>query len=255
MSEDDFQPVKSADRTLEVLETLARAQRPLSLGELAKSLTIPKSSLHGLLRTLQKRQWVEATASGSHFGLGVRTLMVGAAYVESSQSVTASTKVLDWLSDQLGETVHLGRLDGPDVIYLAKRESRHPLRLYSAVGRRLPAHSTALGKALLARRRTSELAAILSPPLVALTPHTITDLQDLHDELERIRQRGYSIDDEENAVGIKCFAIALDTAVPAQDAISLSIPTTRLTPDLEREVAELLMQAKQRLDASAVLGA
>ena len=88
--------------------------------------------------------------TGSRFRLGMRALRVGAAYLDGDDTVGLIGGVLDELSRRFGETVHLGRLDGDQVVYLAKRESVHRLRLYSAIGRRLPAHATALGKALLA---------------------------------------------------------------------------------------------------------
>lgn len=253
--EDRFQPVKSADRTLEILETLAAAADRMSLGELARNLGIPKSSLHGILRTMERRRWVEADLSGTRFGLGVQALLVGAAYVETDDVVATAQPVLDWLAGELGETVHLGRLDGDDIVYLAKRESRHPLRLYSAIGRRLPAYATALGKALLAQRRDSEVDALLTWPLPRLTPNTITDPPALHKELDAIRERGYSVDNEENAEGIRCFAVALATALPPTDAISFSIPIFRLSPETEREAIQLLRQAKERLEARTRLRA
>src|SRR5262247_1527598 len=135
--------VKSADRTLEVLEALAAAPRRQSLVELCAALDIPRSSLHGLLRTCTARGWVEADETGTRFGIGLRALRVGASYVDTDDEIQRLQPVLDRLSAQFGETVHLGRLDGCDVVYLAKRESTHPLRLFSAIGRRLPAHATA----------------------------------------------------------------------------------------------------------------
>lgn len=255
-SETRFQPVKSADRTLEILETLAAARDRLSLGVLARNLGIPKSSLHSILRTMQSRQWVESDADGRYFGLGIKALVVGATYVDSSDAVATAQSVLDWLAAQLGETVHLGRLDGVEVVYLAKRESSHPLRLYSAIGRRLPAHSTALGKALLAERRPSEIDVLLPEELARLTPNTITQRADLQQELEAIRTRGYSIDNEENSQGIRCFAVPLHTAVPARDALSYSIPLMRVTPQIENEAVLLLQQARNQLEArTRLLGA
>ncbi len=230
-----FQPVKSTDRALDVLEALAAAQRRRSLGDLARTLGIPKSSLSGILRTMVRRGWIEADETGTRFGLGLRALQVGASYVDGDEVVARLSGVLDALAAEFGETVHLGRLAGTAVTYLAKRESVHPLRLYSAIGRRLPAHATALGKALLARR--GDVAERLSFPLPALTPHTITGAAPLRAELAAIRERGWAADREENSIGIACFAVALGDT----DAISISVPTARLTADVEhRMVAALL---------------
>jgi DNA-binding IclR family transcriptional regulator len=115
------------------------------------------------------------------------------------------------------------------------------LRLYSAIGRRLPAHATALGKALLARRSDATVDGLLSWPLPALTGNTITDRAALHAELALIRSRGWAADRQENTVGISCFAVGVPGGF-TEDAISVSIPTARLTADLEDWVIGALLE-------------
>jgi len=237
--------VKSANRTLEVLETLAASTRPRGLSDLAEQLGIPKSSLHGLLRTMVARGWVEAGPDGTHFRLGLRALRVGAAYADSDDVVVLMSGLMDGLAGEFGETVHLGRLDGTDVVYLAKRDSVHPLRLFSAVGRRLPAHATALGKAILAQYPPAEVDRILDDPLRRLTPATITRRADLHEDLAAVRERGYAVDREENSEGIVCLAVALP--LPTPDAISVSLPTTRLTSGVEQRIAAALLELADKV--------
>ncbi len=241
-----FQPVKSADRTLDVLEALASSADRPTLGELARQLAIPKSSLHGVLRTLLARGWVRTDPTGTRFGLGLRALRVGAAFVETDDTVAQLAPVLDDLAGRVGETVHLGRLDGADVVYLAKRESVHPLRMFSAIGRRLPAHATAMGKALLAQRPDEEVSRLLPHPLPGLTAQTLTDFDDLLAELARVRRTGYAVDREENSEGIVCVAVA----VPARsngsvsiDAISISVPVSRLREETPGEMGGALLDA------------
>jgi DNA-binding IclR family transcriptional regulator len=246
------QPVKSADRTLEILEALAASGRR-TLGELSRALNIPKSSLHGILRTMAQRGWVETDPTGTRFGLGVRALQVGSAYLDADDVVGLLGSVLDDLAAAFGETVHLGRLDGPFVVYVAKRESVHPLRLYSAIGRRLPAHATALGKALLAERTPEDLEARLPVPLPRLTKHTIVEPERLADELAGIRARGYAIDREENTDGIVCVARAVPVREPATDAISLSVPAARMDDERIELMATALARAADRVRAARSL--
>lgn len=253
MTAADVTPVKSAGRTLEVLEALAASPRRRSLVDLSRALSIPKSSLHAILRTMTQRGWVEADDTGTRFGLGMRALQVGAAYLESDDAVGLLAGVLDDLSRQFGETVHLGRLDGPNVVYLAKRESVHPLRLYSAIGRHLPAHATALGKALLAQHRDEAVDARLTWPLPALTRHTITDPDAVHAELARIRDSGHAVDREENTDGIVCFAVGVPLQSPATDAISLSIPAARLTDELQARIIAALHRSAEQVHAARAL--
>nr|WP_216853371.1 IclR family transcriptional regulator [Phytoactinopolyspora halotolerans] len=251
MTERQFQPVKSADRTLEILEVLADSTERLSLAHLARALSIPKSSLHGILRTMVQRGWAETDPSGTYFGLGVRALLVGASYVDRDDVVSRTQPLLDRLGAETGETTHLGRLDGSDVVYLAKHESPHPLRMFSAIGRRVPAHSTALGKSLLAERSDAAVADLLPRPLPRLTANTVTDLETLLGELARVRATGHAADREESSDGICCFAVALPTTRPAVDALSVSIPAFRLDDEVERRVVDALTRVRDQFRRSA----
>jgi DNA-binding IclR family transcriptional regulator len=239
---EDFQPVKSAGRTLDLLELLADQPQPWTLVDLARALGIPKSSLHGLLRTLTSRGWVRTDDTGTRFRLGMRALRVGAGYLDGDDNVGLLGGVLDELSRRFGETVHLGRLDGDQVVYLAKRESVHHLRLYSSIGRRLPAHATALGKALLAEHPDQVADRMLRWPLARLTARTVTDRRAFHAALAEARTAGYAVDREENADGITCVAMAVPLAVPAVDAVSVSVPVSRLGTELEASIVAALAE-------------
>ena len=160
--------VKSAYRTLQLLELLADTPGRLTLADLQRRLGVPKSSLHGLLQTLAAAGWVDQR--DGTYGIGVRALRIGAAYLDHDPMVRSAGPLLAALQRQLDETVHLVQLDGSDVVYLASRESQHHLRVVSRIGRRLPVHTTAHGKALLAARSTAEVDALLPATLVALTP-------------------------------------------------------------------------------------
>ena len=240
-------PVKSALRTLEILEHLSAAQEPRTLGEIATHLEIPKSSLHVILRTMADKGWVEIDGTGHRFRLGVHALLVGSAYLETNDIATLAGETLDWLVSSLDETIHLGRLDGSDVVYLAKRESRQALRMFSAVGRRLPAYATALGKALLAGLPENRLSEHLPATLEPLTRHTITDPRELVLELASIRARGFALDNQENSEGICCVAVALPTSDPPQDAISCSMPILRFDTALRDKTLEHLEKARDQI--------
>ena len=204
-----FQPVKSADRTLDVIETLADSEHHRTLAELSAELAIPKSSLHGILRTMAQRGWVELDSTGTRFGLGLRALRTGTAYVDRDDAVARVQPILDWLSNELGETAHLGRLDGSDVVYLAKRESPHPIRLYSAIGRRLPAHATALGKAVLGTRDDERGRPAAPPRAGRAHPVRPSPTAGPDEELARCRSDGYAVDRSENSDDVQCYAVAL----------------------------------------------
>lgn len=240
---DGFKPVKSAGRVLEVLEALA-ASNPQPMRELAATLGVPRSSMHALLRTMQHYGWVDTDSTGTLYKLGVHSLLAGSAYVDSDDVVARTAPVLDTLAEKTQETVHLGRLEGDHVVYLAKRESAHPLRMFSSVGRRLSAFSTALGKCLLATLPDDEMQARIPTKLEPVTPKTITDRDLLIENIMQVRNRGFAVDDEESALGLRCCAIALPKRATTRDAISMSVPVSRLDPDREAELVRLLFEAR-----------
>jgi DNA-binding IclR family transcriptional regulator len=239
--------VKSAARALEVLELLGEQGARLSLAEMASAMSVPKSSLHAILRTMQARRWVDLDPSGTRYSLGLKALLTGTAYLESDDVTGLAGPVLDALAEETGESVHLGRLDGTDVVYLAKRESRHALRMYSAVGRRLPAHATALGKAMLSQYDAAEVRMRLDWPLERLTQDTVTDPDELLGQLSEARLRGWAMDDGENSVDIRCVAVALGAGQGADDALSCSAPRSRMDDARAREVAQAVMEAAHSL--------
>ncbi|GGX25942.1 IclR family transcriptional regulator [Streptomyces malachitofuscus] len=244
--------VKSAARTVELLELLAaRGDRPARLQELADALEVPRSSMYALLQTLVSRGWVRTDVTGSLYGIGIHALLTGTAYLDSDPRVRAVRPYLDEASEALGETIHLGRLDGYDVAYLATRESHEYLRTISRVGRRLPAHMGALGKALLAERPDEELP---EGPYEAATPRTHTSRASLAADLAGVRERGYSVDREEGLPGFVGFGFALRYDVPAQDAISCSVPVGRLTPEREERIVAVMREIRTKVESTVPAG-
>lgn len=239
--------VKSAARVLEVLELLGQDGARLSLAEMASAMSVPKSSLHAILRTMEARRWVDVDASGTRYSLGLKALLTGTAYLEGDDVASLAGPVLDALAEETGEAVHLGRLDGTNIVYLAKRESRHALRMYSAVGRRLPAHATALGKAVLSQYDPAEVQRRLDWPLERLTPDTVVEPEALLGQLAQARLRGWAVDDGENAVDIRCVAVALGVALDGGDALSCSAPRTRMDDARVEEVAQAVTEAAHSL--------
>jgi DNA-binding IclR family transcriptional regulator len=240
--------VKSAARTVALLELLAaRGEQPSRLDQLAEELGVPRSSMYQLLQTLVDCGWVRTDATGSLYGIGIRALLTGTSYLDGDRRIRAVRPYLDEASDALGETIHMARLDGPDVVYLATRESHEYLRTISRVGRRVPAHAGALGKALLAERADGELH-FTDGPLTALTENTLTDRAALLADLAQVRERGYSIDREETVTGIAGFGFALRYDAPATDAISCSVPVARLTAEHEVRIVSVMREVRGKIE-------
>jgi DNA-binding IclR family transcriptional regulator len=239
--------VKSSLRTVELLELLAAAPNPMTLAEVHRELAYPKSSLLVLLRTLVGRGWLQVDVSTGRYSIGLRALLAGSSYLERDLVAQFSGPLLRRLSEELDETVHVARLDGSDVIYLASRESTHHLRSSSRVGRRLPANACSLGKAILSTRSDAVVDALLPEVLESRTPNTLTDRESLFADLAVTRERGWAREVGENTVGLACLAVVLPHSNPAIDAISCSIPIDRFTPELEARVIPALQRAATEL--------
>jgi DNA-binding IclR family transcriptional regulator len=253
--DEGFVPVKSADRVMAILELLSTRHRRLSLSEISQELGIPVSSLHGILRTMQRRMWLEVDETNTRFGIGVQALLVGANYPRGDDLVERAAPVLDWLSEQTGETVHYGRLDGAYVVYLAKRECRYQLRIHTAVGRRIPAHAASLGKAILACCPDDYVRDLFSWPLEKLTKHTLTTQREFFADLQRTRRLGYAAEIEESDEGLACVAVTVPGHQPLHDAMSITAPTVRLGAKRVKELAKLLLQGQAMLTGRSSLPA
>lgn len=242
--------VKSAARVMRVLEYVAAVRRA-TFSEVVSDLDLPSSSAHQLLRTMLSHGFLEFDQAAKQYQLGLRAWEVGRAYTADMNLVLLAQPLLERLTAQTGETGQLARLDGLEVVYLAISESPHPMKLVSAIGKRLFAHGTALGKTLLAALPDQELKRRLEGVVLPrFTRHTIVHHDELLAELERTRARGYGIDDEEYVVGCRCLAMLVRDADGAGvAAVSVSIPTARYDAGLERLALASLASCAGELSA------
>ena len=244
--------VKSAARTIELLEFLAaRYGTATRLRDVAEGLGTPRSSAYALLQTLVARGWVETDPTGADYSIGIRALLAGTSYIDRDPYVRLVQPILVDAAHGLRETMHMGRLDGTQIVYLLTVESHEYRRSNHRVGRRLEAIHTALGKAVLAARSDTVLGSLPEP----LTPASLTSLEAARADLELTRARGYATDNEENTPGLRCFGVALRYSAPARDSISCSIPIERLTPDREKTIIDTLLEVRDRIEWSAPVGA
>lgn len=233
--------VKSAARTIEVLELLAsRGNSPITIRELCVAMDAPRSSIYALLRTLTEAGWVRTDASRATYSIGIRALLAGTTYLDADPLLRVVRPHLALLGRQVGGTVNFGRLDAGYVVYLASWEAPGRERATPRVGRRLPAHATALGLAILAGLAPQDRRTDLPDTPEKLTPATITSPTALRRELAAIRRRGYAVEREQNTPGIACVAVGLATA-GGRDALSVSLPLADLTPVRERDIADALL--------------
>lgn len=215
-----------SDRVLAVLKELARYPEGVGLEELTRVIGSPKPTVHRALAALRRAGLAGQDARG-HYALGDEFLRMAFAHHEARPDHVRVRPVLEALAHRFGETAHYAVLDGREVVYRAKVDPPSgAVRLTSMVGGRNPAHATGVGKLLLARHlgTLAEVEAwIGGSVLVRRTPRTLCTADALHRELRSIRERGYSLDDQENEPGVNCLALPVYATSPRTPSGAVSV--------------------------------
>ena len=246
---DPKQGVQSVYRALKLLEYVCSSDnhRGVSLSELSDYIGLSKPSVYRLLNTLQTFHLVSKEPQTGLYHPGPGLIELAQKGLERFEVRKIAIPYLDELQKKTNETVHLAILDSGEVVYLEKRESKQTIRMYSAVGRRAPAHCTGLGKAILAFLPQEERRRILEEKgLTAYTPRTITSLSEFELECERIRSRGFAFDLGEHEEEIRCVAAPIfdHTGYPIA-ALSVAIPAFRTNQDQLEELGPEVAKAAQ----------
>lgn len=236
--------VQSVERVFELLELITDAGGSATLSELAASADLPLPTIHRLLRTLVGLGYVRQLPN-RRYSLGPRLIRLGEA--ASAQLGVLAMPVLKNLVDELGETANMAVLDSDQALYIAQAPSRHSMRTFTEVGRRAHTHATGVGKAILAQLSDEQVRRVIARTgLPAATQASITDVEELLVDVSRIRQRGYSVDEQEQELGVRCFAVGVPGA-PTPTAISVSGPTSRVDDAFGRRAVPLLQAAAREI--------
>lgn len=242
--------VQSLSRALGLLEHLAgAAERGISLTDLARSARLAPSTTHRLLATLEKQGFAELDTERGLWFVGVRTFVVGNAFLAHRDFVATARPFMRRLMEESGESVNLGILDEGELVFLSQVECREMMRMFVRLGARVPAHASGVGKALLAALPEEAVNAILERRgLQRFTDNTIDARAILRDNLARVRKLGYAFDDEEHAVGLRCVASTLhDELGEPIAAISLSGPRARITDQRVEVLGRLVRDTADRI--------
>lgn len=238
--------VQSVERVFELLEVITAAGGEMSLSELSAAVKLPLPTIHRLLRTLVPSGYVRQLPN-RNYALGPRLILLGEA--AGRQFGSAARSRLDELVAELGESANMAVLDGQEVVYIAQAQSNRSMRMFTEVGRRADTHDTGVGKAMLATLPDERVRAIVGAAGMATpTPKSIGTLEELFADLDRIRERGYAIDDEETELGVRCYAMAVPGA-PTPTAISVSGPVSRVDEEFGRRAVPVLRRAAEAIAA------
>lgn len=244
-------PVQTLEKTLKIIEILFNEGQSKGIGisELSRKLGIGKSSIHRILDTLAAYDYIERCSGGSGYRLGWKLFEIGSAVPQQHDLNSFDTEILRDLCNKYNETVNIGIRVDDNVVTISKVEPSTKLMANIQVGGREPLHCTAMGKCLISELRENELAEIFGEgDLERYTPNTITSVKDLKIQLEKIREQGYSIDDQEFCMGLSCIAMPIrNYKNEIVAAISISGLASRFSFSKIIEIKEDLDKAAQKL--------
>ena len=236
-------PAPAVFRAVQILEVLGESKSPLTITEISVRLGMAKSSVSNLMTTLKAAGMVRRAEQA--WTLGYKVLELGQMMLSSTSFVREFARQSNILPTLQHETALVAALDGLEVVYLARHDGSQPIRLASDIGKRMPAPVTALGKAMLASLPPAELDARLAEmtELPRPTKRSYRTVGELRADLRTVRERGFAWDDEQNTIGVTCFAVAVRGGTQPT-AVSTTLLTQRVTNDLRtRLVADLHLLA------------
>jgi IclR family KDG regulon transcriptional repressor len=222
--------IGSVQRAVDILNLFGSQCHELGTTEIARTLGLHKSTTASIVYTLEANGFLSQNPETRKYRLGLKLVERAFAMLDQIEIRQVAYPFLRDLRDEWNETVNLAIMDGPDVVYVERLLGTKALGMRSEVGRRAPAHATALGKALLACLPPAGVRTFVDQHgLPAMTSHTITDADEFLAEMEKARELGYAVDDEENEIGGRCVAVPVfdHTGNPVA-AVSVSAPTARL---------------------------
>jgi IclR family transcriptional regulator, KDG regulon repressor len=202
--------IQSVERALKILDLFDEYTSELKITEISEKMGLHKSTVHSLLKTLQEHSYISQNPEDGKYRLGLKLAERGNVVISHMDiTKTAKNYLLD-LSAKTKQTVHLGILDGREGVYIDKVEGEQSIIRYSRIGRRLPLHSTAIGKVLLAYQSPNKMELLLKNyHYQHQTANTIINETVFREELEKVKEQGYALDDQENEQGVRCAAVPI----------------------------------------------
>ena len=244
--------IQSVERALKLIDLIATKEDGMTLTQLSNKIDLPKSTVHGLLDTLRDYNYVTQDYDSANYKLGIRLFELGNNVSRSFNIRDVALPYMKRLNRQFGETVHLGAEDNGEVLYIEKIAADSLVSIMSEVGLRLPMHCSGLGKVLLANKGEAEVKRVISQKgLPTLTKRTITSQAKLKEELDKVREQGYALDDGEIMEGLRCVAAPIsDNTGKVRYALSVSGQVKDMYGKrLEQIIKETVRAAKEISEA------
>lgn len=235
-------------RVIRILESLTGQPEGKTLTEIAKSCEMPKGSISPIIHTLARYKFLRYDEGAGRYSIGIRCYEIGNEYIMQMNVSDEIREITKKIVNRCRETSHFAVLDGNDVVYLMKQDSSEAIRMVSSIGKRIPAHSTAIGKALLSGYSDEEVQALYPQGLQKITDKTITNLDVLCKQLGEIRKTKIAYETEESSLNITCIAVPVEKNGEVAAALSVSIPIFRATEEKKKQIEAVLFEAKNEIE-------
>lgn len=240
----DLYRIQVIDRVVQILNCFTFERPELSVSEMSAATGLHKSTTHRILMALEYNGLMGQNRENGKYHLGIKLFKLGHQAVARLNLRDMAKPYLKALMEETAETVHLAMLDDDQVLYLEKVEGPHALRMPSRIGRHIPTYCTSLGKAMLSCLEERDVRRILQRKRVKpYTPNTVRNIEELLEELEKTRRRGYATDNEEIELGLRCVGAPIrDYTGEMVGAISVAGPSARLRPERIPIIGNLVLR-------------
>lgn len=248
--------IEALGRGLQILEAFSEQSPGLSLTEITSTVGLDKSMVFRSVYTLEKLGYLERDPETKRYQPGLKVLRLGFAVLNNLEMTQIAQPYLKALSAECGETTNMTIRDGKEIVYVVRNKTQQIISVNLQLGSRLPVYCTSMGKAQLIDLSRDELRDLLGEgPYPVMGPNTITTLDALVTELDKVHQQGYAINDEEMAVGLRSVAAPVRGATrQLVAAINISVPSARVSrQELEMVLAPMVVDTARRI--SLALGA
>jgi DNA-binding IclR family transcriptional regulator len=249
MAAGELHPATAVERALNILEAAANRRDGLTNSEISHKLGIPKSSASYILRTLDRRGYLRRDAETGRYHLGLKILSLGGDLRANLGLAEVAIPFMRGLQDRIHLTIHLAVLDQGEAVYIEKVDAPGFFKVNTWVGRRMFLHATSVGKCLLAWLPKAEVESLMRQQgMKKRTPKTISSVAKLLAELERVREQGYAIDDEENSLGARCVGAPIfDAAEAVTAALGVSGTLTQMDEESMVKTVDALKETARRI--------
>lgn len=245
--------ISAVERAMNILELFLDGTESFSVPDFVSHLNFPRSTTHELVRTLVDLGYLFPDRNNPRrFTLGLKVFELGGAYTSNLDFVREGQSIAKEIAHKCGETVNLGVLQHRSIVYIVKVDSIHPVRLVSAVGRRIPAHVTALGKMLLSALSDREVQILYenAEELESMTFSSIKSMKLLLKELAEVRASGIAFDNSESTPDVQCIAAPVYNHNGQMiAAMSVSVLTTRINPARREELTRMICEGAAELSS------